>query len=77
MSASKLADLDRIEDVLINVEGAALLLNLVVTHGDHLGADRATAVWQVNRLMAADVAEMRSVYNYVFHAQGTRKAGAA
>jgi len=68
MSAREPADINRIEDAIINVERSALLLNLVVLHGDHLGADHATAVWQVNRLMAADVSELRRVYTSVFHA---------
>ncbi len=57
------ADLDRIEDALMSVEGAALLLNMVVIHGEHLGGKRArqTAVWHANRLLAADVSELRRV----------------
>lgn len=49
MSAREPADINRIEDAIINVERSALLLNLVVLHGDHLGADHATAVWQQPR----------------------------
>ena len=69
------ADIDRIEDALINLEGSALLLQMVVTFGHDLDSDRArqTATWHANRQLAADVTELRRVYNSVHGA--VRKGG--
>ena len=56
--------LDRIEDAMINVEGSTLLLDMVVLHGQHFPSDRARqrATFHANRLLAADVAELRRVF---------------
>lgn len=59
--------LDRIEDALLNVEGSTLLLDMVVTHGQHLPSDHArrSAAFHANRLMVADVAALRRVFEAV------------
>lgn len=64
-------DLDRIEDAVINLRGPALLLNISVVHGQHRLDPRAreTEIWHANRLIEADVAEVRRVNDSVSVAQ--------
>lgn len=72
MSAANSA-MDALENAIDDVMGSAFLVDQFITHGEHTD-DVDRALHHVNRLLEADLKELRKAFDVAFHdAHGKNK----